>query len=167
MVVRITRLMEYEYVDLEHAIQDMDHWAVPPNGPRTFGTYQPIIRSAVIGPVYGEVAERVHTAVAAVAEEDPTIERAEEMRRELAERLGIQPLSAASLWETMLETVRGRVALAGNPTSAGDSELRGLLAELFGAWTGAGSQVRQTVRRESEALYDILGRLSTYWGNER
>lgn len=103
MVVRVTRLMEYEFRNVEDALRNMEAWQVPPNGARTFGTVVGV-RSAVIGPVSGEAAERIHTAVP-VAEEDPSIERAEEMRQELAGVLGLNPTAPASLWEEMLRVI--------------------------------------------------------------
>lgn len=70
-MVRVTRLMEYEFATVEQAVAAMDAWAVPAQGVRSFGgratSGQPggvTIRSAVIGPVFGEAADRIHTAVA-------------------------------------------------------------------------------------------------------
>lgn len=54
--VRVTRIIEYTYVDAEEALQDMDRWAVPPNGTTNFNR-RTQVRSAVIGPVFGESVE--------------------------------------------------------------------------------------------------------------
>ena len=51
--VRVTRILEYTYVDAEEAWADMDRWAVPANGATNFNR-RTQIRSAVIGPVFGE-----------------------------------------------------------------------------------------------------------------
>jgi hypothetical protein len=52
----VTRILEYEYVDPEEALRDMDRWAVPPNGTINFNQRSQV-RSAVIGPVFGEAWE--------------------------------------------------------------------------------------------------------------
>jgi hypothetical protein len=109
MVVRVTRLIEYEYPTVEAALHEMERWGVPPNGSKSFGSKAPLIRSAVIGPVFGETAEQIADMTAVPGNldedgqrEDPSIERAEEMRQELAGRLGIDPISADAVWEEML-----------------------------------------------------------------
>jgi len=51
--VRVTRIIEYTYVDAEEAVRDMERWAVPANGATNFNRRMQI-RSAVIGPVFGE-----------------------------------------------------------------------------------------------------------------
>ena len=51
--VRVTRILEYIYVDAEEAVRDMESWAVSPNGTISFNR-RTQIRSAVIGPVFGE-----------------------------------------------------------------------------------------------------------------
>lgn len=71
MTVRVTRLMEYEYESVESALTDMQNWAVPASGVRKFSAAPSrIIRSAVIGPVFGEAAERIHSAIADVESDD-------------------------------------------------------------------------------------------------
>ena len=62
--VRVLRLLEYEYPDLETAVADMDRWGIPSNGtnPQS-GKYQypARIRSTVIGPLPGVPATQVDT----------------------------------------------------------------------------------------------------------
>lgn len=116
MVVRITRLMEYEYTSVEQALADMERWAVPPNGTQAWnrGAIPPmhVVRSAVIGPVFGETAEQIADMTAVPGNldedgqrEDPSIERAEEMRQELAVHLGVEPISADAVWEELLTRI--------------------------------------------------------------
>lgn len=120
-MVRVTRLMEYEYGTVEQALENMEGWAVPASGIRRFGVGSSnrgvIIRSAVIGPVYGEAADRIHSAVAAAEIEDDPI--------------GV--------------TYDSHAAVA--------------------VWRALSPGERTAVRRISEDLYDVLGRLSTAWGN--
>lgn len=71
-MVRVTRLLEYTYADVEDAIADMENWGVPATGVVSHRRGQ-TIRSAVIGPVFGEDAEQIHTAVAAPLEADPAL----------------------------------------------------------------------------------------------
>jgi hypothetical protein len=54
--VRVTRILEYQYESTTDALQDMDRWAVSPNGTIQFGKGSRVtrVRSAVIGPVFGE-----------------------------------------------------------------------------------------------------------------
>lgn len=54
--VRVTRILEYVYEDAQHAIEDMERWTVPARGSLKFGRGNRItvVRSAVIGPVFGE-----------------------------------------------------------------------------------------------------------------
>jgi len=62
--VRVLRLLEYEYPDLETAVADMDRWGIPPNGTnpaRSFVKYPARIRSTVIGPLPGAPATQVGT----------------------------------------------------------------------------------------------------------
>jgi hypothetical protein len=78
-MIRVTRLMEYEFATVEQALASMEVWAVPAHGVRSFGgrSEQPggvVIRSAVIGPVFGEAAERIHTAIGFAEESDPADE---------------------------------------------------------------------------------------------
>jgi len=60
--VRVLRLLEYEYPDLETAAADMDRWGIPANGtnPRSWD-YPARIRSTVIGPLPGVPAAQVDT----------------------------------------------------------------------------------------------------------
>jgi hypothetical protein len=51
--VRVTRILEYIYVDAEEALRDMERWSVPPLGSITYNARM-VVRSAVIGPVFGE-----------------------------------------------------------------------------------------------------------------
>ena len=62
--VRVLRLLEYEYPDLETAVADMDRWGIPPNGtnPRSSFVKHPArIRSTVIGPLPGAPVAQVDT----------------------------------------------------------------------------------------------------------
>lgn len=68
MTVRVTRLMEYEYATAEDALADMERWGVPATGARRFGGFNGPVRSAVIGPVFGETAD--NTAVPGQLDED-------------------------------------------------------------------------------------------------
>lgn len=56
MSVRVTRILEYIYIDAEEALRDMDRWSVPANGTTHFNV-RCEIRSAVIGPVFGDSDE--------------------------------------------------------------------------------------------------------------
>jgi len=54
--VRVTRMIEYTYETADEAVQDMERWKVPPNGTIVFNG-RTRIRSATIGPVFGESTE--------------------------------------------------------------------------------------------------------------
>jgi hypothetical protein len=74
-VIRVTRLMEYTFATIEQAVAHVEAFEVPANGVKSFGgrSAQPggiTIRSAIIGPVFGEDADAIHTAVAA-SESEP------------------------------------------------------------------------------------------------
>lgn len=120
MTVRVTRLMEYEYVTVEQALTSMDAWAVPANGTRQFGVGSSpkgtTIRSAVIGPVFGEIAERIHTALA-VDETDPdhSVEREDALELLTAvsrawRAMDQRERSAVRRWSENLYDVLGRAA---------------------------------------------------------
>jgi len=54
--VRVTRILEYTYESAEEALTDMDRWSVPPNGTISYNARMRV-RSATIGPVFGESTE--------------------------------------------------------------------------------------------------------------
>ena len=65
--IRVVRILEYIYDDVDHMDNDMSHWAVPANGTKRYGT-RDYIKSAVlplelfqdvglISPPVGEVEE--------------------------------------------------------------------------------------------------------------
>lgn len=50
-MIRVTRLMEYTFKDMEEAEANMARWAVPPNGTHNFGQGTKkhlVVRSAII-----------------------------------------------------------------------------------------------------------------------
>lgn len=59
MTVRVLRMIEYVYEDLEGAVEDMGRWGVPPIGPRPAlwfrGQTYPMIQSTIIGPLPGDL----------------------------------------------------------------------------------------------------------------
>lgn len=61
MTVRVIRVLEYEYRDLDEAVKDMGRWGVSPIGPRPTWWFQeqgyPKIHSTIIGPLPGGVSE--------------------------------------------------------------------------------------------------------------
>lgn len=56
MVVRVTRMLEYEYPTAEDALADMERWHVPPSGTVRFGPNK-VVRSAVVGPVPSPITD--------------------------------------------------------------------------------------------------------------
>ncbi len=49
-MIRVLRVMEYEYETIEAANADMARWQVPPTGDKKFGPLAPMIRSSVMLP---------------------------------------------------------------------------------------------------------------------
>lgn len=68
--VRVTRVLEYTYESAEEALQDMDRWSVPAQGSISYNARMRV-RSAVIGPVFGDSTE-LSVGVAEVPEDEPS-----------------------------------------------------------------------------------------------
>jgi hypothetical protein len=51
-VIRVVRIMEYEYETQEQADADMARWQVPAIGNKKFGTAGPLIKSTILLPHY-------------------------------------------------------------------------------------------------------------------
>lgn len=59
-MIRVTRIMEYEYETMQQCNEDMARWQVPALGDKKFGPLAPLIRSAVMMP--REVPDDLGTA---------------------------------------------------------------------------------------------------------
>jgi hypothetical protein len=57
MTVRVVRLMEYTYPDIEAADRDMRHWQIPANGARDQGNLT--IRSSIILDAFPDKTEEI------------------------------------------------------------------------------------------------------------
>lgn len=70
-MIRVVRVMEYEYDTLEQANKDMANWQVPAVGDKKFGTLGPLVKSTVLLPHYETAKARIDVAlVEAVQPED-------------------------------------------------------------------------------------------------
>lgn len=49
-MIRVLRIMEYYYPDMEAASADMQHWQVAATGVKKFGTKGPVVHSTVMLP---------------------------------------------------------------------------------------------------------------------
>lgn len=73
-MIRVTRLLEYEFADNEIAERSMSHWAVPQNGTKNFGTVSNprIVRSATIIDLTFEPEDEPNSGYARVPGPDGT-----------------------------------------------------------------------------------------------
>lgn len=70
-MIRVLRVMEYEYDTLEQANADMARWQVPAVGSKKFGPKAALIKSTVLLPHYEMAKQHVDVAlVEAVQPED-------------------------------------------------------------------------------------------------